>query len=57
MKINFISSSPESDETLIMHTRRDNLEIMVSSETGEVIKELFESLLQRYQKRLEESMR
>ena len=34
----------------------DNIEIMMSSETEEVIKELFESLLKRYQKGLEESM-
>ena len=56
MKINFVSSLPDSDETRIMHARSDNIELMMSSETEEVIKELFESLLKRYQKGLEESM-
>ena len=56
MKINFVSSLPDSDEARIMHARSDNIEIMMSSETDGVIKELFESLFKRYQKRLEESM-
>ena len=30
---------------------------MIGSETDEIIEELFESLLQRYQERLEESMK
>ena len=55
--INFISSKPDSDETRIMHAKSDNIEIMTGSETDEVIEELFESLLQRYQRGLEESMR
>ena len=55
--INFISSTPDSDETRIMHVKSDNIEIMIDSETNEVIEELFESLLQRYQEGLEESMK
>ena len=39
----------------IIHFKIDNTEIMMGSETDEVIKELFESLLQRYQELLEES--
>ena len=54
--INFISSK-ESDETRTMHTKSNNVEIMMGSETDKVIAELFESLLQLYQKNLEESMR
>ena len=50
MKINFISSLPDSAETRIMHARSDNIEIMMSSETEEVIKDLFESLLKRFKK-------
>ena len=50
MKINFVSSLPDSDETSIMHARSDNVEIMKSSETDEVIKERFESFLNRYEK-------
>ena len=55
--INFISSKPDFDETCIMHARSDNIEILMGSETDEIIKELFESLLKKYQKGLEESMR
>ena len=38
MAINFISSK-DSDETQTMHTRSNNVEIMVGSETDEIIKE------------------
>ena len=54
--INFVSSLPNSDETRIMPTRSDNIEIMMGGETDEIIEELFKSLRQRYQKGLEESM-
>ena len=40
-----------------MHSKSDNIEIMMGSETDEIIEELFESLLQRYQEVLEESMK
>ena len=56
MIINFVSSLPDFDETRIIHAGSDNIEIMMSSETEEVIEELFESRLKRYQKRLEDSM-
>ena len=56
MAINFISSKNDSYETRIIYTQSDNIEIMMSSETEEIIEELFESLLQRYQEGLEESM-
>ena len=56
MAINFISSK-DSDETRIMHTKSNNVEIMVGSETNEIIKDLFESFLKKYQEGLEESMR
>ena len=56
MAINFISSK-DSDETRTMHTRSNNVEIMVGSETNEIVKDLFESVLQNYQEGLEESMR
>ena len=54
MSINFISSK-DSDETRNMHTKSNNIEIMMGSETDEIIDELFKSLLQNYQKDLEES--
>ena len=56
MAINFISSK-DSDETRTMHTKSNNVEIMVVSEKNEIIKHLFEYFLQKYQEGLEESMR
>ena len=56
ISINFISHK-DSNETRNMHTKSDNIEIMMSSETDEIIEELFKSLLQRYQEGLEESMK
>ena len=50
--INFISSE-DFNETCTMHTNSDNIEIMVSGQTDEIIEKLFESLLQRYQEGLE----
>ena len=55
MAINFISSK-DSDETRTMHTKSNNVEIMIDSETNEIIEDLFESFLQKYQEGLEESM-
>ena len=56
MHSNFISSK-DSEETRKMHIKSENIEIMMSNETDEIIEELFESLLQNYQKYLEETMR
>ena len=44
MAINFISSKKDSDETRLMPKRSDNIEIMMGSETDEIIEELFKSL-------------
>ena len=55
MSINFISSK-DSDETRNMHTKSDNIEIMMGSKTDDIIDELFESFLQKYHEGLEESM-
>ena len=52
-EINFTSLKPDSDETRIMHTKSDNTEIMIGSDTNEVVKELLKSLLQRYQEGLQ----
>ena len=56
MQINFISHK-DSEETRTMYTKSRNIEIMEGNETDEIIKELFESLSQNYQKKLEEPMR
>ena len=52
-QINFISLRPGSDETRVMHTRSNNEEFMNGSDTDEIIKELFKSILQRYQENSE----
>ena len=56
MAINFISSK-DSDDTRTMHTKSNNVETMIGSETDEIIEDLLESFLQKYQEGLEESMR
>ena len=56
MSINF-NSSKDSDETYSMLTNSDNIKIMMGSETDDIIKELCESVLQKYQEGLKESMR
>ena len=56
MAVNFIFSK-DSDETRTIHTKVNIVEIMMGSETDEIIKELFESFLKKYQEGLEESMR
>ena len=38
---------------LTMHTKSNNVEIMIGSETDEIIEDLFESFLQKYQEGLE----
>ena len=55
MTINF-TSSKAFDEIRTIHTKSSNIEIMVVSERDSTIKELFESLLQKYQEGLEEKM-
>ena len=56
-QINFISLRPGSDETRVMHTKSINEEFMNGGDTDEIIKELFKSLLQRYQENLQEKMK
>ena len=56
MQINFISSK-DSAETRTMHTKSHNREIMMGNERDEISKKVFDSLLQKCQEGLEESMR
>ena len=56
MAIKFISSK-DSEETCIMYSKSDNIEVIMGNETDEVIEDLFDLFLQRYQKKFEESMR
>ena len=57
MKINFVSSKDDSNEIRKMYIKSNNVNILMGSERDEIFEELFESLLQNYQKDLEESMR
>ena len=54
--INFFSSK-DSEEIRTMHSKSDNIEILIGNETDEIIEDVFDSLLKRYQKGLEESMK
>ena len=46
-------SSIDNDEEHMIHSKSDNIEIMINDEVDEIIKELFHSLKNRYQKNLE----
>ena len=50
--INFISSKDDNDEDRLMHSKSDNIEIIISDQADEVIKNLFDSLKNRYQNKL-----
>ena len=56
-EINFISLKPGSDETCIMHTSSDNIEIKVGDDNDDIIEELFKSFIQRYEENLQNKMR
>ena len=49
IEINFISSK-DVNEKRVMHSKSDSIEIMPYDNANEVVNELFESLLSRYQK-------
>ena len=51
MQINFISL--ETGEIHTMYSKSNNVEIMMGIETDDIINELFESFLEKYQKRLQ----
>ena len=55
MTIDFISSK-DSNETWIIHSMSNSIEIMTVSKADEIIEELFDSLFQRYQKGLDKKM-
>ena len=56
MKINFICFVG-TNEFCEMHTKSDNIEIMIGTETSDVINELFKYFLKRYQEGLETKMK
>ena len=50
MAMDFFSSK-DSEETCTMYSKSDNIEVIIGSETDEIIENLFDSFLQRYQKK------
>ena len=56
IEVNFISLKPGSDETRIMYTRSDNIEIMFGDDNDDITEQLFESLLKKYEKKLQNKM-
>ena len=57
IEINFISLKSGSNETRIMYKRSDNVEIMFGDDNDDLIEQLFESLLQKYEENLQNKMR
>ena len=57
MTIKFVSSMDDSNEIGTTHTKSGNIKIIMASEANEITGELFKWFLQRYQERLEESMK
>ena len=49
---NFIFSI-DNDEERVMHSKSDHIEIIINDEVDELTKELFDSLINRYQNNLE----
>ena len=57
IEVNFISLKPGSDETGIIYTRSDNIEIMFGDDNDDIVEQLFESLLKKYEENLQNKMR
>ena len=57
IEVNFISLKPGSDETCIMYTRSDNIEIMFGDNNDDIIEQLFESLVKKREENLQNKMR
>ena len=57
IEVNFISLKPGSDETRIMYTRSNNIEIMFGDDNDDIIEQIFESLLKKYEENLQNKMR
>ena len=57
IEVNFISLKLGSDETRIMYTRSDNIEIMFDEDNDDIIEQIVESLLKTYAENLQNKMR
>ena len=49
---NYFISPKDSDETQTIHTRSNNVKIIVGNETNEIIKDLFESFFAKMSRRV-----
>ena len=56
MQVNFIFSL-DPEEIRTMHSKSDNVEITMGSETDDTIKRLFEFFLTKYQQNLDEQIK
>ena len=56
MRIIFVSFI-DRNETQVMHTKSDNIEIIIGTDTSDAINELIDSFMKRYQEGLETKMR
>ena len=52
-----LASSLDTNEFRIMHAKSDNIEILIGTETDDIINELFESIFKKYQEGLETKMK
>ena len=57
IEVNFITLKPGSDETRIIYTRSDNIEIIFGDDNDDIIEQLFELLLQICEENLQNKMR
>ena len=57
IEVNFISLRPGSDETRIMYTRSNNIEIMFGDDNDDIFEQPFESLLKKDEENLQNKMR
>ena len=57
IEVNFILLKPGSGESRIMYTRSNNIEIMFGDGNDDIIEQLFESLLKKYEEDLQNKMR
>ena len=56
MRIIFVSYI-DKNETQVMHTKSDNIEIMIDTDTSDAINQRIDSFMKRYQEGLETKMR
>ena len=56
MKSKFLSST-DSNEKCMIYSKRDNSMVMIGNDRDKIIQELFDSLLQKYQINLKQSMK